>query len=109
MAIKTLDEMNSNPRFSEWPFQEPEYKLEHRAAVGRVGRSRSGEKIHFLNTQIVVEYLNGFTPDRRQYRIGDSFSTHAPCNGNGQQVGQIIRNLDTNAITCQKCLKALGE
>lgn len=98
--MRTLAEINATPRTHEW---NGSYVLEHRIAVGRVGFARSGEKLHWLSTEVVIGYVGDFQPTFRQMKIGDVFSAYAACNGNGQHVGKVVQHLDTDAITCKKC------
>lgn len=102
MAKRTLAQINegAESRRREW---NDKYLLEPRAAVGAVGFRRSGEKNHYLSTEVVVGYLNGFEPTFRQFKIGQVFSAYGRCNGNGQNVAKVDPRLDTDAINCKKC------
>ena len=92
--MKTLAEMNAKQRTSEWQG----YTLADEYAVGRVGRARSGTKIHLLRIERVL-----YAPEGGKVQVGGILSAHAPCNGNGQHVGQVVKGLDTDAITCTHC------
>ena len=92
--------------------------------VGRVGHRRSGHKLHLLRAAEVVGIVPGHTPKsgsfgaewlREQERAAVGripariwFWAGAPCNGNGQHVGQPIPSLPFSAVTCERCLAAGG-
>lgn len=87
---KTLAEMNVNP------FQTERHGLPaiETYAVGRVGRKQTGAKVHLLRV---------VTLD-----TGERYSASAPCNGNGQHIGHPFKGLDTDRITCERCLALMG-
>lgn len=98
-TIRTLAEYNAQPRRREWA----NYTLETRYAVGRTGSSRrgkAGSHMHLLRLEVVVDVR-----DRKPGTIGvgDVFSIHGICNGNGQRNGIVVDGLDTGAVTCTKC------
>lgn len=98
--MKTLAEMNTSPKVYPWSG----YTIRTEFAVGRVGRARSGTKLHLVICSYVVTVPN----DGGRMRVGDLHAAHTPCNGNGQHIAQPINGLDTDAITCQKCVSAIG-
>lgn len=95
----TLAELNTSPRTRTWST----YVLESFRAVGQVGHMRTGTKRHLLSCERVIGYVGDWKPARNQYKIGDTFSAHASCNGNGQNIARPINGLDTSDITCEKC------
>lgn len=99
-ARRTLAELNAAyPRRRTWST----YELESFYAVGRLGRRQAGTKVHMLSCERVVGYVGDWTPSRGQFKMGDTFSAHAFCNGNGQQNSWVSAGADTDAITCEKC------
>jgi hypothetical protein len=91
--LKTLNENSKSHTFMK-------NQEKHMYAVGTQGRSGTGTKIHLLTTYIITE-----SDDKKQigkYRVVD-----AECNGNGSHNGRIEASLDTEHITCSKCLKKL--
>lgn len=63
-------------------------------AVGRgAGRKNMGSETH------LIRITHRSDSDRPSY--------HATCHSNGQQTGWPIDNLDTDRVTCSKCLKTL--
>jgi hypothetical protein len=101
--MKTLAQFNATPRRHDWG----KYTLETRYAVGSQSRRwTSSPKVHLLRTEVVVEDRD---PQPGTYKLGGTFSAHAPCNSNGQHTGTVFAKLDTDAITCARCLKAVQE
>lgn len=107
MDFKTVAQVNVEMDFQ--PYVRQNYETTKRIGVGRVGPARTGEKIHVVYGDRITSYLNGFEPTRRQYQMGDDFSTEAPCNGNGQQVGQIIEGMEFSQVTCKVCQRRLAK
>lgn len=74
-------------------------------AVGKSGHRRSGDKLHLVIAERVVEDR---TPADKQkwnrIKVGQVLSARSPCNGNGQHVASVIPGLDTDAVTCRSCL-----
>lgn len=102
----TLAELNVSPYRSVWANT---YELELLIAVGRAGssrRGRSGDKVHLLFVDRIVGEPNGHKPGT--FAIGQNFKVVGACNGNGQNTGVVMSNLDTADITCEKCLKRLA-
>lgn len=102
---RTLAELNANPYRRDWG----NYTLETRYHVGRTGSSRrgtSGAKTHLVVADYVVAEKDGHKPGT--YGVGDRFSIHGACNGNGQHNGTVLEKLDTDAISCAKCASRLG-
>lgn len=101
---KTLAELNANPFRRQWGG----WTLETRYHVGRSGSTRrgtSGSHLHLVLAEYVVE-KNG--PEiAGQTKIGGVHSIVGVCNGNGQRNATAIDNLDTDVITCTKCLARL--
>jgi hypothetical protein len=114
--MTTLTDLNSNPHVSHHQFAAwlpargaVDYTLEQRYAVGSQSKRWSNSpKTHLLITQRVTaaDWTDG-PVDRRSYKVGDTFSAYTPCNSNGQHTGTVFAKLDTDAITCTKCLKYL--
>jgi hypothetical protein len=105
MTAKTLSELNAAPFRRTWGG----WTLETRYHVGRSGSSRYGTS--GANTHLVVaEYVVAKDGPEvaGQTKIGGIHSIHGACNGNGQRNGTVLDKLDTDAITCTKCLKRMG-
>jgi hypothetical protein len=104
--VKTLAELNATTDTYDWGA----YTLRRESAVGSVGRygtnKNTGAKIHLLRIAVVVEERGTHKPGT--YRVGSVFLAHAICNGNGQNVATAHKGLDTDAITCAKCLAAIS-
>lgn len=92
-----LDARNANAAKHRRDFRG--WTVEPRYAVGKVGRARAGSKIHLLNVELVV----AVTDEADERHVGRIHSAASPCNGNGQHVGQVVRGLDLDAITCTTC------
>ncbi len=65
-----------------------------------------GNKVHAGFTTIATG-INIPEGDRQPnaIKVGGTVSYSPMCNGNGQRVGQRHPNLDTDTITCKKCIK----
>lgn len=51
----------------------------------------------------------GFVEYVRRWKEGDVFSAAPFCNGNGQHVGNGVREeLDTDAVTCKRCIAVIN-
>ncbi len=103
--MRTLAEMNANPRRHGWPFGRPaaeQYTMRTEYAVGLVGHARSGDKRHLIIAEY-VEAIPTSPSEHNRMQVGGLFSAHSPCNGNGQRISTPIKGLDTDAITCKKC------
>ena len=103
--MKTLAELNAKPYRRNWGG----WTLETRYHVGRTGSSRygtSGAKAHLVIAEYVV--AKDGPEIAGQTKIGDVHSIRGDCNGNSQRNGTVLANLDTDAITCEKCLARLG-
>ena len=102
--MKTLQELNTGPvappfeRVFEWA----DYTITAEYRVGR--RGRQGAEIHLLR---VWRVLADSAPDRGRFAVGTYASVRAVCNGNGQFTGTVLEYLDTDSITCERCLKRL--
>lgn len=103
MARKTLAELNATYSYTHgWDV----YTLDTFYAVGSQSRRwTSSPKIHLLRCELVVAEAGQHKPGT--YKVGDVFSAHTPCNSNGQHTGTPFKGLDTDAITCSKCLKVV--
>lgn len=103
-AIKTLAELNISTRVRIWDC----FTLKSVWKVGSQSRRwASSPKTHLLRAEKVIATGEGWKPN--MYRIGSYLSVHAVCNGNGQHTGTVYDQLDTDAITCTKCLRRLEE
>jgi hypothetical protein len=101
--MKTLAELNAEPREHVWG---DTYRVRMLKKVGRAGRRGTGTKVHLLRTELILEELVAHKPGT--YRVGQYFGVGAICSHNGQHTGQVFEHLDTDAITCRKCLDWLG-
>ncbi len=104
--MKTLAELNVEITAKLDTYDWGQYTIQHGYAVGQVGFRRTGTKVHLLRIATVIEERGEHKPGTK--RVGDIYRAHAPCNGNGQHVGQVLAGRDTNAITCEKCLAYLS-
>lgn len=85
------------------------YTLESRPVVISWG------SLHFGRVQTVIarddaelERAHADNPRYRKMAIGTEFSYAPVCNGNGQRKGRgPARGLDTDRVTCKKCLAYL--
>jgi hypothetical protein len=76
--------------------------------VGQGASHRSsGEKRHLVTFSRIVGKLGEHKPGT--YRVGAFFSQTSRCNANGQHTTHVVAGLDTKDITCEKCLKRLGQ
>ena len=87
--------------------------LRRRKTVGRVGKMRSGVKVHVLIVTEVVGVVEDSVQPHGSYGAlfvrrqasGDTrpviYSSHGLCNGNGQHVGEEMTGYE---VTCEKCL-----
>lgn len=76
--------------------------------VGQAGRRRTGEKLHLLSVTHVIDTLG---PIQRQHiQMGGQTWSTATCGtrSNGQHTAYISEGLDTDRITCERCLKRMG-
>jgi hypothetical protein len=73
--------------------------------VGQSGFRRSGDKLHLIIAEIVLTPGTDANGKPTRLRPGDVLAARSPCNGNGQHKGSLILGLDTDRITCQKCLE----
>jgi hypothetical protein len=104
-ARRTLAELNATPHVSTW---QDTFVLEHGWRVGSQSRRWSGSpKTHLLRVSKVTATGPNWKPG--SYRVGSYFSVAAVCNSNGQHTGTVYERDDTDAITCEKCLKRLAE
>lgn len=103
-ARKTLAELNApTPSMVyEWSG----YTLHRLYAVGTSGRRGSGSHYHLLRTDVVAAVPADYKPG--SHGVGDFHSVAAPCNTNGQHNGRVAYGVDTDKITCSKCLKFMG-
>jgi hypothetical protein len=88
-----------------------QYTLASRYVVGRNGhqngrRGTAGAKLHLLRIEVVTAEAGEHKPGT--YKVGQTFSTQGSCAANGQHTGVAMADLDTDKVTCQKCLRALG-
>lgn len=78
-------------------------------AVGRCGSARrrgtAGGKLHLLRVEVVTG--KPADTDRKTIKVGENYMITG-CNGNGQRTGVVVKELDTDAITCTKCHKRLA-
>lgn len=84
-------------------------RLERGYKVGRNGtsyRGTTGDKVHLLITEKLISRTDAQKPG--QLRIGDYFSIGGVCGSNGQRTGVVFEGLDTDKVTCTKCLKYLA-
>jgi len=103
--MKTLAELNAHEEIRD---VRNTFTLKRSWAVGSQSRRwASSPKVHLLRIDRVIatgtEWKPGF------YRVGQVYRASAPCNGNGQHTGTVAERLDTDAISCTKCLKRLAE
>jgi hypothetical protein len=91
---KTLQELNTESVF-EWS----NYTIAREYRVGR--RGRQGSEIHLLR---VWRVMADSAPAPRRFQVGGYASISPLCNGNGQFTGSVVENLDTDSVTCQRCL-----
>lgn len=99
MARRTLTEMNQNTTRKE----RFGMILERRFAVGKLGYKGTGTKVHLLETEVVID-----SADSTRWSNGEVISANSFCNGRGQQNSSKREELDTDRVTCQKCLKIIG-
>jgi hypothetical protein len=99
----TLSVMNAAPREWEWSGV---YRLRDERAIGRAGRKGRGREIHVLHVDRIVMTL---PMAHGKGKVGDVFAVHAACGtrSNGQVTGRVL-NVDTDAVTCERCLKRFG-
>lgn len=91
-----------------------DFIIRSRRTTGRVGKARTGTKVHILIVDEVVGIVEGRVPQRgtygdmflRRQQSGDTrpviFSARGLCNGNGQHVGEELTGYEVN---CEKCLR----
>lgn len=109
-TMATLAELNAKAANTRWNWSEA-YVLERRFAVGRKGgstyRGTTGDKIHLLEVQLIVEESRAHQPGT--YKVGQYFSTRGSCGGvSGQQTAHPVAEYDTDKITCSRCLTILA-
>lgn len=104
--VKTLSELNATGRTREWDA----LTLKREYAVSTMNRraqgfSSTGTHLHLAIVETVIARSDEQEPGK--VKVGDIFSVHPFCNGNGQRRGGVVSGADTDRITCKKCLKAL--
>jgi hypothetical protein len=87
------------------------YTLETSFAVGRNGNQRSyrgatGSHMHVLTVETVIGERGAHKPGT--YKIGDAFSVRGMCASNGQNTGRVVAGIDTDSVTCSKCVAYLA-
>jgi hypothetical protein len=110
--MKTLADLNANAHeyrtFGNEGSGTGPFTLRTSWAVGSQSRrwNRSG-KTHLLriSTVLATHPDGGWKPN--YYKVGQVYSAAAMCDSNGQHTGHVYPNVDTDAVDCQRCLKAL--
>jgi len=86
------------------------YTLSVEFAVGSQSRRWTGSpKTHILKVERIISAEWVGQVDSRSYKVGQNFSVYAKCNTNGQHTGTEYKGVDTDAITCERCLEIMGE
>jgi hypothetical protein len=101
---KTLAEFNHpESPVKEWD----QYLIQQQFAVGFAGEKHSGSYMHLLSIQKIVDEIGPHKP--KTLRVGQSLSSHAVCGvrSNGQHTAYTTE-YDTDAVTCQRCIKKMG-
>jgi len=99
-TVPTLAAINEKlgGRVREWG----KYTLVTSYAVGSQSqRYGSSPKTHVLRIEKVTEDRD---PQPRTYKLGDTLAAAALCNGNGQHTGRAYPGVDTDRVSCTKCL-----
>jgi len=104
MTLPTLAQINEKlgGRVRSWG----KYNLLESFAVGSQSqRYGTSPKTHILRLEVVTEDRE---PKRGTYKLGDTLSAHALCMTNGQHTGRAYPGVDTDSITCSKCLARIN-
>lgn len=106
MIRRTLAEFNASPTESEWG--PGIYRLRRLIGVGKAGRRGLGRELHVVRYSTIVAELR--EPRPGAMRLGATFSAHAACGtrSNGQHTARVLPGLDTDRVTCERCLKRFG-